>query len=237
MKKLINSLLYFENDVIKKVIRSSKEKEGLLLTYFDVNSLNVTYKNKEFQKLLDNHFSLYSDGTGIFYFLKYLLKIKLDKFNGSDLNLKILLILEKVGIKYFFIGGNFKQQLIANKMNGKNFFVGYYPGFNIIFDNLVNEIKNKNPNVILVGMGIPLQEELSYKLSLQFPKITFICVGNFLEFYFGTKKRAPRILHNSGFEWFFRLLTEPKRLWQRYLIGIPLFIFRVIKIKLTNEKR
>jgi N-acetylglucosaminyldiphosphoundecaprenol N-acetyl-beta-D-mannosaminyltransferase len=77
-------------------------------------------------------------------------------------------------------------------------------------------------------MGVPLQEKIAFELSKRINGLQIICVGNFLEFYFGTIKRAPKFLHNSGFEWIFRLLTEPRRLWKRYLIGIPVFIARII---------
>jgi exopolysaccharide biosynthesis WecB/TagA/CpsF family protein len=81
-------------------------------------------------------------------------------------------------------------------------------------------------------MGVPKQELFAEQLIRTSNERVIICVGNFLEFYFGTKKRAPYFLQKIGFEWMFRLLSEPKRLWRRYLLGIPLFIYRVIKIKL-----
>jgi exopolysaccharide biosynthesis WecB/TagA/CpsF family protein len=63
-----------------------------------------------------------------------------------------------------------------------------------------------------------------------------ICVGNFFEYYFGTKSRAPVVFRKAGFEWAFRMASEPGRLWSRYLIGIPKFIYRAFRIKLSSKK-
>ena len=81
-------------------------------------------------------------------------------------------------------------------------------------------------------MGAPKQELFTYKLSKSTNTNVYLCVGNFFEFYLGTVKRIPKKFRNNGLEWFYRLFHEPKRLWKRYFIGIPLFIFRVIKFKL-----
>ena len=84
-------------------------------------------------------------------------------------------------------------------------------------------------------MGVPQQELFAEKLLRIPDSKVVICVGNFLEFYFGTKKRAPVFIQKIGMEWLFRLITEPGRLWNRYLIGIPLFIFRILKLKFEGK--
>jgi N-acetylglucosaminyldiphosphoundecaprenol N-acetyl-beta-D-mannosaminyltransferase len=63
-----------------------------------------------------------------------------------------------------------------------------------------------------------------------------IAVGDGIKVFAGNKRRGPKILQKLGLEWFVRFIFEPKRLWKRYLFGIPLFIFRVIKFKFMNTK-
>ena len=62
-----------------------------------------------------------------------------------------------------------------------------------------------------------------------------IGVGAAFDFHAGLKKQAPRWMQRSGLEWFFRLATEPRRLWKRYLINNPLFAFLVF-LQLTGLK-
>ena len=59
-----------------------------------------------------------------------------------------------------------------------------------------------------------------------------ITAGAMLDFIAGQTPRGPRWLTDHGLEWFTRLLTEPRRLWRRYLIGNPLFFFRVLRQRL-----
>ncbi|MBK6915089.1 MAG: WecB/TagA/CpsF family glycosyltransferase [Ignavibacteriales bacterium] len=104
------------------------------------------------------------------------------------------------------------------------------------FENVIEKIRTAKPDVIIIGMGVPKQEIVAEKLSRSINASLFLCVGNFFEFYFGTAKRIPVRFRNKGIEWIYRLFHEPKRLWKRYLIGIPLFILRVIRFKLTLNK-
>lgn len=236
MLGIFQKLIFHEKDILDLVFEAYNHNYGLRLTYFNQHSFNVAAKNSEYLELIQNNFNIYTDGFGITFCLKYFFKKKVEKFNASDLNKSLLEVFESERIKYFLIGGNLEPPKVDDFMKDKKYFTGYSKGLNIEIDKIILELKLSQTDVIMIGMGIPLQEKLAYELSNLFPQKIFVCVGNFLEFYFGTKKRAPKFLHNSGFEWVFRLATEPKRLWKRYLIGIPLFIFRIIKEKLKQDK-
>ncbi|MAT58929.1 MAG: hypothetical protein CMF23_13225 [Ignavibacteriae bacterium] len=156
------------------------------------------------------------------------------RFNASEINEQIFSFLVRDFIPVILIGGRFEKKIL-NKcpMNLKMYFNGYENVENI--EDLIAQINESNVKTIILGMGSPKQEKLAFEISNKIPHLHLICVGNFLEFYFGTVRRAPLLLHNTGFEWVFRLVTEPKRLWKRYLIGIPMFIIRIIKLKIENS--
>jgi N-acetylglucosaminyldiphosphoundecaprenol N-acetyl-beta-D-mannosaminyltransferase len=84
----------------------------------------------------------------------------------------------------------------------------------------------------MIGLGTPYQEYWlsSYSKEIDIP--VQLCIGSGIEFLSGLNKRAPRILIKFGLEWLHRLIMEPKRLWKRYIIGIPLFTFKVLIIKI-----
>jgi N-acetylglucosaminyldiphosphoundecaprenol N-acetyl-beta-D-mannosaminyltransferase len=63
-----------------------------------------------------------------------------------------------------------------------------------------------------------------------------IGVGAAFDFHAGTKKQAPRWMQRSGLEWFFRLITEPRRLWRRYLINNPAFLWLIMLQTLGIKK-
>lgn len=61
-------------------------------------------------------------------------------------------------------------------------------------------------------------------------------VGGLFDFYSGTTKRAPAWVREIGFEWIYRILQEPGRMWRRYVVGNPLFLYRVMKWKVFSHE-
>jgi N-acetylglucosaminyldiphosphoundecaprenol N-acetyl-beta-D-mannosaminyltransferase len=88
-----------------------------------------------------------------------------------------------------------------------------------------------------VGLGTPKQDYASSALAELHGKRTFASVGAAFDFKAGTVVEAPRWIQNSGFEWAYRFLREPRRLWKRYLVGNLVFILAVIKGKKRSEAR
>lgn len=87
------------------------------------------------------------------------------------------------------------------------------------------------PGLIVLGMGMPRQEEVAgvLRAALGFPCL-IVCGGAIIDFLGGKTPRAPRWMRRSGLEWAFRLALEPKRLFRRYVVGNPLFIARAFSL-------
>lgn len=87
----------------------------------------------------------------------------------------------------------------------------------------VARIRSSGANLVWVGLGTPKQDVFveSFKHRLDMP---LLAVGAAFDFHAGTKPRAPRWMQRTGLEWAFRLVTEPRRLWRRYLIGNLVFL-------------
>jgi exopolysaccharide biosynthesis WecB/TagA/CpsF family protein len=77
-------------------------------------------------------------------------------------------------------------------------------------------------DVVWVGMGTPAQDTISRRMA-EIAPATYVAVGAAFDFIGGTKKQAPQWMQRSGLEWSYRMATEPKRLWRRYLIGNATF--------------
>lgn len=230
---LFDKIITHPKDVIENVLSSIESGNDLLLTYFNQHCFNVYWEDKNYKKNINDNFTVYLDGYGLYFVLKYIFYKKSEKFNASEINSELLKYLIKSKKKVIIIGGRFTDEIInTNALKVEHYFNGYEDTENI--DQMIEIIKSLKPKIIIIGMGVPLQEKIAFELSKRISGLQIICVGNFLEFYFGTIKRAPKFLHNSGFEWIFRLLTEPRRLWKRYLIGIPVFIFRVLIMKFRH---
>jgi N-acetylglucosaminyldiphosphoundecaprenol N-acetyl-beta-D-mannosaminyltransferase len=83
--------------------------------------------------------------------------------------------------------------------------------------------------VLLVAMGVPRQEAWLARWHARLAPPVRMGVGGLFDFYSGRIPRAPAWLRELGLEWTYRLRQEPGRMWRRYVIGNPLFLWRVYR--------
>lgn len=93
-------------------------------------------------------------------------------------------------------------------------------------DSVIEAINRTKPDIVFVALGMPKQEEWLYRNIDKLEGKIFFPVGALLDYISGVKKRCPHWMSSIGIEWFYRLLTEPQKVWRRYLIGNPLLILR-----------
>jgi N-acetylglucosaminyldiphosphoundecaprenol N-acetyl-beta-D-mannosaminyltransferase len=91
---------------------------------------------------------------------------------------------------------------------------------------LFERVEAARPDIFWVGLGTPRQDLFVARYAERLA-CTTVPVGAAFDFHAGTKPIAPKFAQRMGFEWLFRLLTEPVRLWRRYLFGIPVFLYGV----------
>ncbi|MET0404645.1 MAG: WecB/TagA/CpsF family glycosyltransferase [Cystobacter sp.] len=93
------------------------------------------------------------------------------------------------------------------------------------------------PDLILMAMGMPKQEEVSVKLreALSHP-VLIVNGGAVLDYIGGKVPRAPWVMRQTGMEWLFRLAVEPRRLFRRYVVGIPVYFAHVAEVRLSGSR-
>jgi len=147
-------------------------------------------------------------------------------------------------IKIFLLGANTgvasKAQSKINSQVGRNIIVdSHSPSFGFEKNEkeckeIVEAINSSGATVLAIGVGAPKQEKWIYKYRHQLPNIKiFLAIGATIDFEAGNVKRAPKWLSDVGLEWLYRLLSEPKRLWKRYLVSSLPFFWLILKQKLN----
>ena len=142
------------------------------------------------------------------------------------------------GYRHFLYGGDsgVAEELcskLEERYPGVQIVGTYCPPFRPLTDDEVVEITRKiedaDPHIVWVGIGCPKQERWMdiFRPLLRAPVL--IGVGAGFDFLAGRKPLAPRWIQKSGFEWLFRLLSEPRRLWPRYSRVIPRFVYLVLR--------
>jgi N-acetylglucosaminyldiphosphoundecaprenol N-acetyl-beta-D-mannosaminyltransferase len=92
----------------------------------------------------------------------------------------------------------------------------------------IERISAAAPDIVWVGLSTPKQERWMAEFVGRLPAPVLIGVGAAFDFHAGLKRQAPLWMQRSGFEWLFRLATEPRRLWRRYLTNNPRFVWRLL---------
>lgn len=96
-------------------------------------------------------------------------------------------------------------------------------------DAIAAALAAQKPDLVLFALGAPKQELLMAAISERVKPAVLLGIGASLDFIAGTVKRAPALMRKTGFEWLYRLVQEPRRLWRRYLVNDPKFLVILLK--------
>lgn len=167
-------------------------------------------------------------------------KIK-ERITGIDLMSRLLDVSEIKGYRIYLLGA--EEVVISSvvkeiKKKYKELeIVGYRNGFFRDDEELsiVNEINNSKPHILFVGISSPKKEYFLYKYKDKLNVPFCMGVGGSFDIFAGKYKRAPNWMQKIGFEWVYRFVQEPRRMFKRYFFGNFLFLFYVLKFKLLKR--
>lgn len=205
------------------------------------NAMHILTLQKDayFREIYRNSFLVVPDGVSLLWAAKFLRTPLNGRVNGTDLFEELCAVAAKKGLKVFLLGGRpgaaekAKQTLKARHTNLS--IVGTYcPPYGFESQpeelKLINsKIKAVSPDILFVGLGAPKQEKWIASNYLDLGVPISIGIGVSFELVADMVRRAPVWMQKTGLEWLFRLLVEPSRLWKRYILGNPTFIWLVLK--------
>jgi N-acetylglucosaminyldiphosphoundecaprenol N-acetyl-beta-D-mannosaminyltransferase len=208
-------------------------KEGQVVLPCSLNDLAAISKNKSLKAAYDQVDILFPDGMPLVWAIRSKGQ-STDRIYGPDLMKHLLTLPGVQRAKHIFYGsspGTLKK-LITTIKKISSALSAYYtisppyrPLTALEERKYIAKIKQYKPDYLWLGLSSPKQVLLAAKWKRKFPKTTILCVGAAFDILAGTVPRAPHIVQVMGLEWAFRLLMEPKRLWKRYLVDIPLYLF------------
>ena len=227
----------------------------VLINTVNAHSFNTTQKDKLFAAALKNGDYLIPDGASILMACKWL-KTKSqpkERIAGWDLFSFEMDRLERKSeerkvngekLRVMFMGSSEKVLAKIREKAAVDYpnldVVTYSPPYKPEFSDEDNEaiikaINDADPDLLWIGMTAPKQEKWTYS---HWNELNIHChvgtIGAVFDFYAGTAKRAPKWWQNHSLEWLYRLCIEPKRMWRRYLLGNPLFMWNIIKEKFSS---
>lgn len=218
------------------IFDAAQKKRGAAVSALAVHGVMTGVLDCE-HKFRLNHFDLLvPDGQPVRWALNWLYRAKLsDRVYGPNLTLKVCERAANEGESLYLYGGTAEiLNALKQSLNQK------FPGIGIAGaepskfrrlnqqekNELTDRIVSSGASITLVGLGCPRQETFAYEFrdALSMP---VLAVGAAFPFLAGLIPQAPLWMQNRGLEWLFRLTSEPRRLWRRYLFLNPAYIFLV----------
>ncbi|MDO6712202.1 WecB/TagA/CpsF family glycosyltransferase [Aliiglaciecola sp. 2_MG-2023] len=230
MKDITQKLAIFvdQESALEHIDTLSTNKGVKIIAFANAHACNLCESNPEFKNALLHVDVLFRDGIGVKMLLWFFGKQAGYNLNGTDLIPKIMQVHSSK--RFVFIGSDKVSVTKASEVcinKGVNV-VNHLDGFND-FPTMMSFIENNQPEYLVLGMGMPKQELFSEYLKNHYSgDILIINGGAILDFLSGKFTRAPEFVRKFGLEWLYRLMKEPLRLFNRYVIGIPIFLTKVI---------
>jgi N-acetylglucosaminyldiphosphoundecaprenol N-acetyl-beta-D-mannosaminyltransferase len=228
---------------IERLIRW--RSRGLVLNA-NVHCLNLCYEDPELRGFLNGADVVFCDGAGVMLAARLLGGRIPERITYADWAWQLASFAEAQGFSVYLLGARpGVAEEAARRLEAR------YPDLKIIgvrhgfFDHdthspeneaIVEEINGARPDILLVGLGMPLQEHWLMKNRDRLNAGVALTGGAVFDYVSGKVRRGPCVLTDNGFEWLARLYQEPRRLWRRYLLGNPLFLLRVLRQRLVRKK-
>lgn len=230
--------------LVTSIINLIRSGDRGIFVYINIHAINLALDLPWFLDFLNHSYCAYCDGAGVLLGAQLAGSKLTNRSSPPDWIASLATECETRSIKWFLLGGHpgvseraaaflthqFPELLIIGTHHG------YFDTTPDGEDNamLIDKINDASPDILLIGMGMPLQEkwlnENWHKLNVK----VALPVGALLDYLAGSKRRPPQWMARHGLEWAGRLISEPGRLWKRYLIGIPRFFFSVLWLRLGN---
>jgi len=219
--------------------------DGRTRSVFFVNAhtLNLAADDGQYRAALNAADYVFGDGTGVRWASRLQGRAVQDNLNGTDLVPALLHETAGRGYRYFLLGADQQTIRRAAQFTDKTFpgwtRTGCHHGY--LSDpelnaSVIRQINQSEPDVLLVGMGNPLQERWIHEHRHELTVPLCIGVGGLFSYWAGDLRRAPRWLRRCGWEWLGILLQQPRKA-RRYLLGNPLFVARILRQQWQIRRR
>lgn len=221
------------NEAVEWVITSARAKQKRQMAFVNPDCLNIAWNNAEYRTVLRTTDRVLPDGIGIHLGCRMMRMALKANVNGTDMFPLLCEAAAREQLPIYLLGArpgmadavaeNMKQRYPDLRIAGCR--GGYFVPEQE--KEVVAAVNQSGARILLVAFGAPRQELWLERWKQQLEPSVTVGVGGLFDFYSGRIPRAPAWMREMGLEWVYRLIQEPGRMWRRYIIGNPLFLYRV----------
>lgn len=220
------------NHASELICQWSRRRLSKYVCVANVSSVMEAYDSPRFQRVMNEADLVTPDGMPLVWGLRLLGRSDASRVYGPEL---MPLLLEKAAERGLTVGfyGTAPETLkrllkvVRTRYPELRIGYGYSPPFRTLTraedEAICRDIRDSGAQMLFVGLNTPKQDDWMAKHRGRVPSV-MLGVGAAFDFLAGSKRQAPRWMRSSGLEWLFRLITEPRRLWKRYLKHNPRFV-------------
>ncbi|HSA07042.1 MAG TPA: WecB/TagA/CpsF family glycosyltransferase [Candidatus Gastranaerophilales bacterium] len=220
-------------NAVNFVLECMQNKQGLHVVTINPEIIYAADKNSELAKIIKQAEFIIPDSVGMMLAIKSLGFMNADQIPGIEFSENLIEKCSKKGYKVAFLGGSEDTiNALIEEFDAK------YPELDVVFsqngyfncgetENIINKLKNTEPDLLLVALGAPKQEYFISNAKKHLDKTVMIGVGGSFDVWAKKTKRAPVLFRLFGLEWFYRLITQPQR-FNRMFPVLPLFFLRIL---------
>ncbi len=223
------------DDAVSMIVNGLDANQKSRYAFVNADCLNISVKNIPYRETLSRMTAVFADGIGLQMGARILGVNLKGNVNGTDLLPRLCTRCLENDYSIYLLGGKPGVSEDAAKELRKCFpnlrIVGTQHGYfgSQELPDIIRSINESKADILLVGLGAPIQEGFIENNFNNFSSLVQIGVGGLFDFHTSRISRAPRWVQDIGMEWVWRLKQEPMRLWKRYLIGNPLFLYRIYR--------
>lgn len=230
-------------ELIEYIVKAAKFEEKTIVGNVNIRAMNFACEIPWYRDFLNKANLVFCDGFGVILgskLLGYSLQSQ-HRMTCPDYIEDLIIACEQQDVSLFLLAGRpgvvdkaiakFKMIAPNLKIQGHH---GYFEKSGEENNSVIEKINEFQPGVLYVGFGMPSQERWILDNLDRVEAHVFLPLGACLDFCTGTISRGPRWMTDRGLEWLSRLTTEPRRLWERYILGNSLFFYRVLKERIGH---
>ncbi len=223
--------------LLAEIDRLAAAQRPALVNNVNVNACNIACDDPEFRKILNASEVVFCDGFGVKLGARLLGKTLGQRMTPPDWIDELFKLCIRRRYCLYFLGDTDAVMALFVRTVKEKYpalrVVGQHDGFFALGGDqdirFTNEIQRLGADIILTGMGMPRQEKWAWQAKQRLGKGVVIATGALFRWHTGYELRAPRWMTQHGLEWLVRLILSPRKHFKRYVIGLPLFFFRILK--------
>jgi len=232
-----------EGEAVRAIVERAQARVGGYVCAANVHMVMEAHDDPAFAEVVSRAFLVVPDGMPLVWAQRLMGVASAQRVRGPDLTLAVAKEAARRGVSVALFGSTLEvserfAQALVRQAPGLQVAANISPPFGPSIDDpeYIAQIRDSGAGVVFVGLGCPKQEKWMARHAASLPAV-LLGVGAAFDFHAGTLKEAPQWLGNLGLEWLFRLASEPRRLWRRYLRHNPRFVVALAAQLLSSRTR